>query len=152
MARGIIKAPMACNEGSDSQMARTFSLPDEHTGTPIRVEDVASGTNCAVEIICRETEATLPNPMNERCIDNFLLGGDLSWLRALSLFLQLLKLKGMFFLQVSKRNLAGEPNPTHWENTRLEVDMVKVPDNNCQEGEERFVTVDQASDVPDPKG
>lgn len=66
--------------------------------------------------------------------------------------LQLFKLQRVLLLQVAERDFACEPNPTHRENARLEVDMVEVPDDDCQEGEESLVTVDQASDVPDPQG
>ena len=68
------------------------------------------------------------------------------------LLLQLLKLKGMFLLQVTKGDFARQPNPTHREDAGLEVDMVKVPDDDGQESEEGFVTVNQSANVPDPKG
>ena len=58
----------------------------------------------------------------------------------------------MFFLQVAERNFVRKPNPTHREDAGLEVDMVKVPDDDGQESEERLVTVNQSANVPDPKG
>jgi len=54
------KAPMEGYENGSPKVARKFSLPNKHSGVPVRLEDAASREVGSTESVCGKVEATLP--------------------------------------------------------------------------------------------
>lgn len=49
-------------------------------------------------------------------------------------------------------DLSVQPDLAHREDLRIEVDIVHVPDDNSQEGQDSLIAVDDDEDVVDPQG
>jgi hypothetical protein len=54
------KAPMEGDENGSPKVARKFSLPNKHSGVPIRLEDAASREIGSVESLFGKVKTTLP--------------------------------------------------------------------------------------------
>lgn len=62
-------------------------------------------------------------------------------------FLVLERMKRAEFLST---NFSVEPNSAHREDFRIKVDIVHVPDDDCQKGKHRLIAMDNDKNIMNP--